>query len=257
MKKNKTLRFAACLLLLCLITTCVIGTTLAKYTTAGNASDEARVAKWGVTISMEADPLFKNEYAKTDTSTTYTGLAVKSEGDAKVVAPGTDSTQAYGSAIFSITGTPEVATRIKIELTNVQDVVLKAGTYKDPTTALATDEFTLDSDYYPVVFTLVQTKDENGTCYKNKIEGTLAQIQAALNAYNGGTDGNGKEYAPNTNLESEYTLSWAWNFDGGNDKADTYLGNLMAGLNPNSLTEDTDYCLKVAYTLNITVTQID
>lgn len=255
MKKNKTLRFAACLLLLCLITTCVIGTTLAKYTTAGNASDEARVAKWGVTISMEADPLFKNEYAKTDTSTTYTGLAVKSEGDAKVVAPGTDSTQAYGPAIFSITGTPEVATRIKIELTNVQDVVLKAGVYKDPTTT-ADATFTLASDYYPVVFTLKQTKNYAGDIAGGGTvlqTGTLAQIQSFLNTYSGTS---GKDYKPNAKLDSEFQLSWAWNFVG-NDKADTYLGNLMAGLNPDSFTEDTDYCLKVAYTLNITVTQID
>ncbi len=254
MKKNKTLRFAACLLLLCLITTCVIGTTLAKYTTAGSASDEAHVAKWGVQITMEADPLFKNEYAKTDSTNTQT-LTVKSKDDAKVVAPGTSSTEAYGSAVFAISGTPEVAVRVKIELTGVQNVFLKAGTYQDPTTA-ADATFTLDNDYYPVVFTLTQTKDENGVSNKNIITGTLATIQAALNDYNGGENGNGKDYAPNTNLTSEYTLSWAWNFEGGNDQADTYLGNLMAGINPDNLQESA-YCLNVAYTLSVTVTQIN
>lgn len=249
MKKNKTLRFAACLLLLCLITTCVIGTTLAKYTTGGAASDTARVAKWGVTISMEADPLFKNEYAKSGTSDT-TVLTVKSSSKDNLVAPGTSSAEANGSAIFAITGTPEVATRIKIELTPVKDVVLKAETYKDPTTTADTT-FALNSDYYPVVFTLKQTKNRSGAMDATLVTGTLAEIQSFLNTYSG-TDG--KEYAPNTKLDSEFQLSWAWNFNG-NDKADTYLGNLMAGLYPELSTDK--YCLNVAYTLNITVTQID
>lgn len=256
MKKNRFVKIAVCMAVLSLMTLCVVGTTFAKYTTGGSASDQARVAKWGVTVSMEADPLFKSEYAKNDT--TYAGtLSVKSSSEnTNVVAPGTDSSQAHGSAVFAITGTPEVAVRVNITLTPVSDVFLKASTYKDPTTAAADDTFTLTDDYYPVVFTLTQTKDRNGEINGGNgrilVSGTLAQIQTFLASYNGA---NGKDYEPNTNLASEYKLSWAWAIEG-NNKADTVLGNLQAGLNPDNL-ETTAYNLNVAYTLSITVTQID
>lgn len=244
MKKRKTLKLASGLLVLCLMTTCVIGTTLAKYTTGGNAADEARVAKWGVTVSMEADPLFKSEYEKTDAE--YSGsIAVKSSSTDLVVAPGTNSTQANGSAVFKITGTPEVAARVDIAMSDVKDIVLKAGTYTDPTKADGTtDQFTLADDYYPVVFTLKQVG------YTTPIAtGTLADIKVALDAYTGAT------YAPNTVLDATFELSWEWRFDG-NDAADTYLGNLMAGKDPDSLATD-KYCTTVNYELFVTVTQVD
>ncbi len=255
MKKNRFVKIAVCMAVLSLMTLCVVGTTFAKYTTGGSASDTARVAKWGVTVTMEADPLFKSEYETT--VSTYTGLAVKSSSaGTNVVAPGTDSFQANGSAVFAITGTPEVAVRVNIALTPVSDVFLKAGDYKDPTTAVADDTFKLADDYYPVVFTLTQTKDRNGKINGEQgrvlVSGTLEQVQAFLATYNGT---NGKDYEPNTNLASEYKLSWAWAING-NNQADTVLGNLQAGLNPDNLAT-TAYNLNVAYTLSITVTQID
>lgn len=244
MKKNKSFIVALCMIALCLITTVVIGTTLAKYTTSGSASDEARIAKWGVSVSMEADPLFETEYKKGETT-----LTVKSSDANKVVAPGTSSDEANGSAIFKITGTPEVRTHIEIEMTNVSDVYLKAGTYKDPTTGGSTT-FTLDpdSDYYPVVFTLVKKVD--GTADETLASGNLSAIKTAFEDQSAYHDVNEK-------LDVTYELSWKWLYEGGNDKADTYLGNLMAGENPNSLTENTDYSLKVKYELKITVTQVD
>lgn len=261
MKKSKTLKLATGLLILCLITTCVIGTTLAKYTTGGTTQDTARVAKWGVSVNMEADSLFNNEYSKTDTA--YSGsLSVQSSSTGtNVVAPGTSSEQANGSAVFSISGTPEVAARIKIDMSNVQDVVLKAGTYKDPTAASGT--FTLANDYCPVVFTLKQTFPGTDRTAVTLVTGTLSTVKTYLDNYNKlGADGlvdsntDGREYEPNTNLDATFELSWAWAFEGGNDKADTYLGNLMAGQNPESI-PTTSYCLNVAYTLTVTVTQID
>ena len=57
MKKNRFIKLASGLLVLCLMTTCVIGATLAKYTTAGSGADTARVAKWGVTVSASGSLL--------------------------------------------------------------------------------------------------------------------------------------------------------------------------------------------------------
>ena len=61
MKKNSTMRIAALLLVLTLMTSCFVGGTFAKYTTSGHISDTARVAKWGVTITTSGS-IFKNQY---------------------------------------------------------------------------------------------------------------------------------------------------------------------------------------------------
>lgn len=237
MKKNKTLKLASGLLILCLITTCVIGTTLAKYTTGGSAQDSAQVAKWGVKISMLGDGLFANEYSNADN-----GVTVKSTQD--VVAPGTSSNEST-AAKFSISGTPEVKVNITIDFNKTNDVYLKAGTYADETTATVTDDnFTLDADYHPIVFTLKQTKDATGAIDVTLQSGTLAQIETFLNNWS-------RDYKPNTDLTSEFELSWVWNF-AGNDKADTYLGNRIAAGET-----DTKYSYSVGYTLTVTATQID
>ena len=55
MKKNKFMRLASVMLMLCLITTCAISGTFAKYTTSGTATDTARVAKWGVGVEVDGE----------------------------------------------------------------------------------------------------------------------------------------------------------------------------------------------------------
>lgn len=240
MKKNRFMKTAGCLLILCLLTTCVIGTTFAKYVTSGDAQDSARVAKWGVTLEMAADPeIFSNEY----TGTTVGGSNVTVSSTSRVVAPGTSQ---HTAAIFTITGTPEVAVNVKIELTNIKDVCLKAGTYPDETT-VKNDTFTLDADYYPVVFTLKQIEAAGTAVDVTVATGTLATIKAKLEEYNANAN-----YAPNTNLGAKFELTWTWAF-GGNDQADTYLGNRIA----KGETDPSKYNLEVGYTLKITVTQID
>lgn len=260
MKKVKFLKLASAMLVLCLVTTCAISTTFAKYATGGDAQDTARVAKWGVELVMEGDPIFHNEYDKHDT--TYAGT-LSVEADAHVVAPGTNSKDANSSARFKLTGTPEVASRITINFGYTNDVFLKAKTgLRDWTQAAVEtagtynyETFNLGANYYPVVFTLKQVGkvDASGNyvaCDDTLATGNLADIKAFLDAY--GT----KDYAPNAVLDCEFELSWAWVFDN-NDKADTYLGQLVAGLNPDGLVEGTDYSVKIDYTLSITVEQID
>jgi hypothetical protein len=262
MKKNRFLKIASALIILCLITTCAVGTTFAKYTTAGSATDKARVAKGGVELTMDGDPAFATEYKNTTSSVT-----VRSDNDEKVVAPGTSSSDVAGGLKFAITGKPEVAVDITIDFNWTQDVYLRAmnglrdwtqaGTEVGGSTTYET--FNLAADYYPVVFTLKQTKAAGATVDVELVTGNLAKIKEFLDAYSDGAD---SIYAPNTDLGAEFELTWAWVINN-NDKADTYLGNLMAGLDPNSLTEATgntamnDYCVKIAYELTITVEQID
>ena len=239
MKKNRFLKTAGALLILCLLTTCVIGTTFAKYTTGGETEDSARVAKWGVELELAANnELFENEYIGTDSKVTV-------QAATDVVAPGTEQKTA---AVFSISGTPEVAVRITIDFTVNDDVFLKGGAgvkYDDYTTAVDGDTFDLASDYYPVVFTLRQTKDADGDTDVQIAQGNLEAIKTALDAYSGAY------YAPNTDLEAEFKLTWAWSFTG-NDKADTYLANLPVGSDTPGV-----YNTKVGFEIEIRVEQVD
>ena len=244
MKKNRFIKLASGLLVLCLMTTCVIGATLAKYTTAEDKQDSARVAKWGVRITAATNSAFATEYNKQDAGYTGTGtLSVKSSSSEKVVAPGTS-----GYAVqFSITGTPEVAVRLSFAMTDVKEVKLTKGTYTNTDGATVT----LEGDYMPVKFTLNNGSTDLAT-------GTLGQIADFLNSHT-------LDYAPNTDLTTvpTYTLSWAWTFDVSTDadKADSILGDLAAG--ESGITKDgvaittDDYSTKVSYKLTITATQID
>ncbi len=51
MRKNKTLRAAALLLILVLITSCFVGGTFAKYTSSKNATANADIARWSVSVN--------------------------------------------------------------------------------------------------------------------------------------------------------------------------------------------------------------
>lgn len=244
-KKNWTLRAAVLMLALVLITSCFVGGTFAKYVTSGAGGDQARVARFGVTVTATDNSMFNTTYATDDQQAEAAGISasVKSTTTDNLVAPGTKADDAF---IFSITGKPEVAVNVKIAISAQMDVYLGAGTYPDLTTAKADDTFELAQDYYPVVYTLKQ----NG---KEKKTGTLADVVDYLK-------GISNNYAPNTDLSKEFgnfTLSWEWAFEG-NDKADTLLGHLAAGtVNGTDLQPITHYCNQIAFHVEAIVTQID
>ncbi len=250
MKKNVMMRVASVLMVAVLLTTCAISGTFAKYVTSDNVSDTARVAKWGVTVTTTGT-LFAESYkdipvvSATDTDDTIT-VQVKDYASVEqnVVAPGTKNETGM---TFQLKGTPEVDTNVVIAL-DVKDIVLPAGTYKDYTTGKTDDTFTIDTDYTPVVFTLYN-KDKATVL----ATGTAKTIETYL-------EGLSKVYQTNTDLSTiatntngEYVLTWAWAFDG-NDKADTYLGNVAAGIvddAPAGCSTD------VSVGITITVTQVD
>ena len=270
MKKMKSMRVAAVLLALVMITSCFVGNTFAKYTTSGGGAATARVAKFGVIVGADASDVFKTTYAKEDTSVTFKTTvenSVVSSDTSKVVAPGTKSDPLK----FSISGTPEVAVDVKVAFTDgYKDVFLKAGSYTNDTTADITDSYTLAADYYPVKFTL---KKGNTTVVDGKsLAAVVAYFQDATSGLNGG-------YAAGTDLSSafgDFELSWVWAFSG-DDKADTLLGNLAAGMEGAthkgyagaapvensgeytyaSLTADTNYSTNLSFTFTISVTQVD
>lgn len=207
MKKNIAMRVAAILFILTMISTCAFSTTFAKYVTSDEATDTARVAKWGVVVTATDNSMFGTTYAS---DSSFTGNTVAHSAD-KLVAPGTKGSQ----TVITITGTPEVAVNVKYEVTVTSEIKLAAGIYDDLTTGDTTDKFTLADEYYPVVFTLTKTVDSTDTVLVT--EGKLTDVEDKLEAES-------KDYAPNENLNVTYSISWKWVFDG-NDQADTYLGS--------------------------------
>lgn len=250
-KKHWTLRAAGLLFALVLITSCFVGGTFAKYVTSGYGHESARVAKFGVTMSVATDTAFKKTYATDNSpvSTTITN-SVDSSGSENLVAPGTKGSN---FVVLSITGTPEVAVNVKIAAEGY-DVFLKAGKYPDLTTA-ADDIFTLENDYHPITYTLRKT-GESDPVKTGNLDAIIDYLNN-LNKLSGNPSGN---YEANTDLSQvfgTYTLSWEWKFDGGNDKADTLLGAITAGSSNVTGTPGTDYQTGIGFTLTATVTQID
>jgi len=244
MKKNTMMRLASALLVLVMLTTCAISGTFAKYITQADVADTARVAKWGVEVTATGS-LYEEQYANEDSAEkdkagNVIAYTVVSAGSDDVVAPGTANEDGLS---FSITGTPEVAVNISFNITNVKDVYLPAGTYKDYTTGNDTADTFAAAEYYPIVYTLTK----NGAPAET---GTLADIEAYLNDIEG-------NYEANTDLATtfgEFQLTWAWVFgDSANNQADTFLGQVAAGLEP----LPADASITAGATIEIVVAQID
>lgn len=259
MKKNKMMRIASVLLVAVILTTCAISGTFAKYVTKDSASDTARVAKFGVTVTA-AGSLYSDKYVQVAAGNTpgSTNLTVVSSDAAKLVAPGTKSLA--DGLTFAVSGKPEVKVSVTVAVADtMKDVYLKAkNDLPDMTTGNTTDTFNNVADYYPVKYTLIQTT--TGGTNNLVTGGTLSAVKTAL-------EGLTAEYDANTELADEIgtlKLTWAWDFDdnglGTNDKQDTLLGDLAADpalAATISLTEGTDFNLNSSIDISFTVTQID
>ena len=236
MAKTRSLKIAAFLLVLTLVTSCYVGGTFAKYVVGSQAGASARVAKFGVGITANGS-LFASEYASdTPGLTAIANSVVAYNGTDKLVAPGTK-----GNAVsFTLSGKPEVAVRV---------------TYS------AVGNITLDN-----------WQDEQGNFYcplSVKINGVVVDghsyqsAQLFIDAINQEIAQHNKTYAPNTDLASEeadsgLSISWSWPFEYGGDEnsdavktennaKDTYLGNQAAA----------DKAAVFSIQVSATVTQVD
>lgn len=241
--KNKTMRVAALLLALTLMTSCFVGGTFAKYTTGDSVNDTARVAKFGVVVTASGE-LFSTTYKNVanqnvpgegDTSV----LTVVSSDTDKLVAPGT---QSKGEGfVFTLSGDPEVDVEIDIDFAVTGEIMLAKDTEFDNPTTGDNDSYTVAADYYPIIFTL----KKDGATVKT---GNVAAIKEYF-------DGMSKKYDANEMDEAvgTYVLTWAWAFQNTVaapdvvDVLDTYLGNQAAA---GALAD-----MEVTFTC--TVTQVD
>ena len=217
MKKNKMMRLASVLLVAVILTTCAISGTFAKYTTAApEESDNARVAKWGVTVTATADDLFSNSYK--DTKTTYTAnetvdtITVQADTqNVDIFAPGTEGSVAEA---IKVTGKPEVDVTVAYSAT----VSFTGWTLGD------------SSFYCPLVFTI------NGTDIKQ--DSTIDTADKFAEAIKNAIESLSANYHTNTDLAAQanntVAISWKWVFEGENAK-DTYLGDQAAADNASTV----------------------
>lgn len=308
MKKNKMMRLASSLMVAVLLTTSVISGTFAKYVTTDSAQDSARVAKWGVAVSVNGN-LFGKDYAansaseNNDSIVAATSQSVHSEGEedgiANIVAPGTKNDKGLK---ISLTGTPEVAYEISATKNDVEaeEIFLAEGNWgvMVPTNGLndATDfsgknYYTLNTDtytvatsfdkdetyfelidkavvptggYYPIDWAVANTPAASSAFFNTISATRLNAIQSAMI-----TDLTKGNVSANTPTNGSYVLTWKWDFNNGNDGADTILGNLMANNGiavvvkangdkySKALTDGTDYNLENKFGISVTVTQVD
>lgn len=213
-KKNWTLRAAVLMLALVLITSCFVGGTFAKYVTSGTGGDNARVAKWGVTVTAhETGDIFAKSYDNT----------VIAEGEYKVIAPGTKKDNA---ALVTLSGKPEVSVKVSYNA----DSFSLTGNWKG-----ADND---DTFYCPLIIKVTgkvgnEVKSETINCVgKPNAEAVETAVKNAVAACSA-------TYAPKTDLSSAtegddgLKISWEWPFEGSanpgqTDEKDTYLGNLAA-----------------------------
>ena len=170
-----------------------VSSTFAKYTTTGSASDSARVAKWGVTISAEA---FGDDQLEADLATTENEIIAGGEAD--LLAPGTG----IHFASIALSGTPEVA----VKVTYSAELTLTGWT----------------GEYCPLVFVINdQEYSMKGFSFTTVAE-FEAKIEELIAAYS-------NTYEENTDLSTkaadELTVSCYWAYEGNDDVKDTALGN--------------------------------
>lgn len=216
--KNKKMGFVAVLVMLVAVTLYSVGGTYAKYISAFDASDEARVAKWNVgTLTKDGDELdFNQEFSLFKNSYTYdedglvawtideNGNQCDADTCDNIVAPGS-----HGRFTFKLAGETETAFKVTVKLDDedlgidsYNNIVLGSGDTKyDPI------RFTVDGGFTWVTF-----------------DGLEAALQEAINyaLYNGGDSmsnlgGQDNVFNPGKFTTGEISIYWSWAFDTENE----------------------------------------
>lgn len=220
MRKNRTMRVAAVLLLAVLLTVCAICATFAKYTTNATGSDTARVAKWGFnTASISIDGLFRP---------TYTHVAAD-DSTTNVIAPGTSGNVSFKFELVSGVTAPEVAYDFAVSTdgSNCDTPIQSNDNIQWALTTSDTAPAAGDSEW-----------------------GTWTALLNEIKALSGDSTGT-KQYAANSKpamVNTPYYVYWMWDFDAIDSTAantDTAMGNNISDL--------ADVTLKIT----ITATQVD
>ena len=199
--KNKFMRLAAVMLMLCLVTCCAIGGTFAKYTTDVSGDDTARVARWGfddTNTSVSIDNLFLD-----GTYDAETGILT---GGDDLIAPGSkndvDVLVEYSGSV-----TPEV----------------------DYTITVAFDETT------SAIADAIKNNTNIKWYYNGAVAGTNGTWEELIAAVNGTAALNFEAgTVPAAGTNKLCNIGWEWAFetvgDAAQDTTDTNMGNSATDL---------------------------
>ena len=244
--------------------------TFARYiSTAQVPTQQATAAKWGFVVTANAENLFSTDYTKDTgdyaTVVTENGVAVRAVADtqgnrANLVAPGTT-----GSMTVSVTGSAEVAAKLTIAAGNsFNDVCIPEE---------KNGETVVREAYYPIKWTLTKKVGESATADVLVDRGSIGDFLEAI-------ADESTELPAGKSVSVVYTVTWAWDFNGGNTDAekaasinDTLIGyktqdvpyaNLANLLSPTmntyqSLISETTYnaiSTTLQFDLSVTVEQI-
>ena len=258
MEKNKMMRTAAGLLVVTVATSGVLFGTFAKYITTNSGADSARVAKFGVTIQVNDDMgLFKTSY-DTGSDDTSANTVVSANTDRKI-APGTK-----GSMSFSITGKPEVATKLEAVVSNEKAVKLEAKSgeqykqYRLDAGKFAEKEctVTMQKDYEPIKWYFGEQAITDNTQYNMTLDDLKTTLEKLTTVRND----------PNVELDKTYHIGWKWDFEPEQDVKGTwdYLGGVAAPYSGAAISDFLDTYLgdeetpqTESFDLKLTITQID
>lgn len=279
-KTKKRIGIVAAMLVLLIAIVAVAGTTLAKYISSATIdSQEATVAQWGFTVTVNADDLFSKQYnAGKIVEAEAEEIDVKASGDYKLVAPGTSSEDAEGTMKIIINGTAEVDAKLVIDVETLTTVWL--DTAAECVVGEEEDLEALGEDiYYPIAWTVngeaVDFTEEDTTpaealaaAFAAVLEAEYPELTVEIDEENAAIV---TMYIPQgTEIdELELELAWVWEFEQGKDVEDTILGWLAAGVEGGTsydgtsdvtvdisdLEDGTDYNLDVELAMTVRVEQ--
>jgi len=249
------LRLASVLLVSVLLTTSVISGTFAKYVTTAEATDAARVAKWGVKFSNTTS-LFAESYKDTAVTDNTATVKVSATGT-NVVAPGTTGT---GLGV-EVTGTPEVSYEMKIKLgSNTAAPTLKYQPNGGTATVYEPVKFSVYNDTTPLkenmsLSDLTSMFDGSKIVYRYNVNDGKYYVDSDLD---GTLDSTGSNTIP------DIKIKWEWTYEDTTnkqlyDELDTILGNAAASSTATSYSGGTisDISTNVKLEWTMTATQID
>ena len=208
MKQNKTYKILTGLALVAILTTTIVGSTMANYTTSADSKDSAKVA--AVRIDVSATDFFNKRY-KSDITELANNKVYTVQASGKVVAPGTGN-----KVPLYLNG----RTELMVDANFSTDLELTGNwTYKDPETKeeifYCPIEFTFDTKTAAGQTDQITVK---GLDYTSK-EDLIAAIASNLKLND--TFPAGQEFEYYTPIE----ISWNWPFSTGeeNNAKDTAL----------------------------------
>lgn len=192
------LAIATVLLCAVFVTTSVLSTTFAKYTTTGEVDSEtARVAKWGIELSNRSNAA--TSWSVVEDETSITAASSGTTGD-NVIAPGTSGYL----ACFKVTGNPEVAHDVTVNF----DVTIGDG-YKN---LIGQDS------YFPILITVGRASydDSDAIIDRNELhyyvpKSDIGSLENLISSVDSKTFT--EHIAPNGWSDSayaEYYVRWDW-----------------------------------------------